>query len=435
MEPESSQLIIKSILIFILLLLSAFFSSAETAVSTCNRLKIKSLADEGNKRAVILLKILDNQNKFLSSVLVGNNIVNLTASAMITEVTIDIIGSKWIGVATGILTLVILIFGEVMPKTVANIHSDKISLMYASILLGIMKLFRPIVIVTDAITSLLLKIMGIRVMPKSLALTANELKTIISVSHEEGEIQADEKDIIDNLFDFKESYAKDVMVPKIDMVVVDINSTRDEILNIFREEQYTRYPIYEDSQDNIVGILNIKDLLMYNNNDKFDIRKILRKPFYTFEYKKTSELLMDMKETSSARTASVSIVLDEYGNAVGMITLEDLLEEIVGEIRDEYDAHENRLIQEINQNVYIIEGSMKLDDINEQLDLYDKNIPFESDEYDSIGGLLIELLERIPSEKDFVYNKYNIKIEAYKVDGNRIDKVKIDLSEVEKIGD
>ena len=227
--------------------------------------------------------------------------------------------------------------------------------------------------------------------------------------------------MINNVFDFGDSMAKDIMVPRIDMSCVDIDATYEELMKTFRQDMFTRLPVYEDTTDNVVGIINMKDILLYRQGDQFSIRDYLRKPHYTYEFKKTSEMLMEMKESP----VNVTIVLDEYGATAGMITLEDMLEEIVGEIRDEYDEDEQDSVQKISEREYVIEGSIKLDDLNELLEL-----ELDSEDYDSLGGFIIERLDHLPQAGESIeYN--NMKFVVQQVDKKRIEKVHLYLPEEE----
>ncbi len=412
MDPSS---VIQLIIIIILLILSAFFSSAETAFTTVNKIRIRSLIDEGNKKAVKVSKIIDNSSKMLSAILIGNNIVNLSASAMVTSLTIKLLGDVYSGIATGILTVLILIFGEITPKTAASIKSEKFALSYANVIYGLIYILTPAIFLLDKLSSLVMHAMHIDPNSKKSAITENELRTIVDVSHEEGVIESEERRIINNLFDFGDSKARDVMIPRIDMSMADVNSSYDDILKLFRQEKYTRFPIYEESVDNVIGIINVKDLLQFDSHDDFNIRNIMREPYFTYEYKNTTELMEELRKTCN----NITIVIDEYGSTVGMITLEDLLEEIIGDIKDEYDTDERESIIKINSNEYIVEGSAKLDDIQDII-----GIKIDSDDYDSIGGYIIEHLDRFPNIGDVVYeNNYKLIIDS--VSKNRIESVHI----------
>ncbi len=311
------------IILLILIILSAFFSSAETALTTVSKITIRSMIEEGNKKAIIVDKIINNQGKMLSAILIGNNLVNIIASALSTILAQNLFGQYAISFATGLLTIVVLIFGEITPKSLATLNALKLSLAYAKIIYSLMFLLTPAIFIINKMAYFFMRLMGIDPTKKMASITETELRTIVDVSHEEGIIEKEERQMINNVFDFGDAIASDVMVPKIDMTMADINSTYDELIKIFRSEKYTRIPIYQDSTDNVIGIINMKDLLLYNPEEIFDVRKYLRSAFYTYESKKLSELMMEMKKTS----VNIVIVLDEYGVTAGLITLEDLLEE------------------------------------------------------------------------------------------------------------
>lgn len=414
---------IQLLILVILILLSAFFSSAETSLTTANRIRIMNLAEEGSKRAAIMLKVIDDSGKMLSAILIGNNIVNILASSLATVLATRLLGNKGVGIATGVLTLLILVFGEITPKTLATIYSEKIGLLYAPVIYYLMIVLTPVIFIVNKLSLGFLKILRVDPNDKNDAMTENELRTIVNVSHEDGVIESEERQMIYNVFDFGDSLAKDIMVPRVDMIFAHVDATREELIEIFKREKFTRLPVYEESTDDVIGILNIKDLLLYENGMEFHVRDILRGAYFTYEYKKTSELMIDMKQDSN----NLAIVLDEYGATAGLITLEDLLEEIVGEIRDEYDEDEKDLIRMLSENEYLIEGSMKLDDVNDALGL-----SFSSEDYDSIGGLIIELLDRLPEEHEAVITEEGIRLEVETIDKNRIDTVRLTIPEKEE---
>lgn len=403
--------------VIVLLCLSAFFSSAETALTTVNKMRIRTLAEAGDKSAITLTKVIENPGKMLSTILVGNNIVNLSASSLMTTLTMQMFGSRAVGAATGVLTLLILVFGEITPKTVSTLYAEKIALSYAKVIYILMVLMTPVIFFVNQLSMGVLFVMRVDPNKKRDAITEDELRTIVQVSHEEGVIETEEKKMINNVFDFGDSVAKDVMVPRIDMVLVDVDASYEELLEIFREEKFTRIPVYEDTTDNVIGIVNMKDLLLYDKTQEFSIRDLLRQPLYTYEYKKTAELMVEMRKTFN----NIVIVLDEYGATAGLITLEDMLEEIVGEIRDEYDEDEEDEVSEIGPDEYMVAGSAKLDDLNERLGL-----SLESEDYDSIGGLVIGLLDHLPENGESV-DCENLHLVVEHVEKNRIDKVRIQI--------
>ena len=406
---------IRLVLVILLLGLSGFFSSAETALTTVSKMRIRTLAEAGDKKAITLMKVIENPGKMLSMILVGNNIVNLSASSMMTTLTMELFGSKAVGVATGVLTLLILVFGEITPKTMATLNAERLSLAYAGIVYWLMRLLTPVIFLVNKLSTAVMFLLRVDPNKKPDAITEDELRTIVEVSHEEGVIESEEKKMINNVFDFGDAVARDVMVPRIDMVMVDVNATYKELIELFRKERFTRIPVYENSTDNVIGIINVKDFLLYDNAQKFSLRDLLRQPLYTYEYKKTAELMVEMRKTSN----NIIIVLDEYGATAGLITLEDMLEEIVGDIRDEYDEDEEDEVKEIAPNEYLVSGSAKLDDLNDRLDL-----ELESEDYDSIGGLVIGLLEHLPEEGEAV-DCGNIRLVVEHIEKNRIDKIRL----------
>ncbi len=419
MEPGS---IVQLIVLFFLLILSGLFSSAETALTTVNRNKLRAMSEEGHKRAGKVLKMTEDSSKLLSTVLVGNNIVNLSASALATTLCTELFGSKFVGLATGILTFLILIFGEITPKSLATLYSLQLSLFYAYPIAFLMFIFTPVIWILNKLSYLIFKLFRIDLNHNPNQMTESELRTIVDVSHEEGVIEPEEKKMITNVVDFGDALSKDIMIPRADMVCADVNSTYEEMIEILNSENYSRIPIYEESKDHIIGILHVKDLFMYRERygtEALDVRKIMRKPLFVYEYQKTARIFADMKTSS----ASVCIVLDEYGITAGLITMEDLVEEIVGDIRDEYDEAEKDLIRTIGENHYNIDAAVKLDDLNDAI-----GTTFQSEHYDSLGGYVIELLDRLPDAGDKV-EEDGILFKVLKMNKNRIDRIELRLPE------
>lgn len=407
-----------TVLIF-LVLLSGFFSSAETALTTVNHVRMQALEEDGNKRAKRVNKILSQYSKMLSTILVGNNLVNISASALATTLAMRV--NLAVGVATGILTVVVLIYGEIIPKTWAMIYSEKLSLFYSGIIYGLMVLLTPVIFIIDKLAGIFMKLLRIDSSKKQAPMTETELKTYVDVSHQDGVIESEEREMIYNVFDFSDAFAKDIMIPRINMVTVDVNATYEKVLGVFRETMYTRIPVYENDKDNIIGIINIKDFILRKAGEKFNVRNYLREAHYTYEFKKIADLMYEIRE----KTTTVSFVLNEYGATVGMITLEDLLEEIVGEIRDEYDGDEDEYIKEMGENSYLVIASMKLDDINDAI-----GTELESEDYDSIGGIFIEQLDRLPEDNEEVTLDNGIHLKVQGIEQNRIKKILMTLPEV-----
>ena len=402
---------IQIIVLILLLLLSGFFSSAETSLTTVSKIKMRALADDGNKRAAAVLEITEKHTgKMLSAILIGNNIVNICATALATTIAYNF-GGYMVSIMTAFMTVAILVFGEITPKNLATIKAQNLALAYIPIIKicnGILRLFR------------------VDPKAKNNTMTEDELRTIVDVSHEDGVIESEEKEMIYNVFDLGDARAKDVMVPRVHVIFADVNSSYAELIDIFKEYKFTRLPIYEDTTDNVIGTINMKDLLLFENREHFQVRDILREAYFTYEYKNISELLVEMKDAS----LNIAIVLDEYGETAGIITLEDILEEIVGEIHDEYDENEEEFVTQVNNREYVVEGSISLDDLNDRLELDEHpKAMLESEDFDSLGGFLIEHLDRLPEVGDEFTTESGIRLVVEKLDKNRVELVHLFMPE------
>ena len=412
---------IQLVVLVILLALSAFFSSAETALTTVNRLRVRALVEEGDDRAIVLSKVIDDPGKLLSAILIGNNIVNISASSIATVLATNLIGSAGAGIATGVMTFLVLIFGEITPKTMASLKAEKIALSYAKIVYALMFVLTPLIFILDFLSGGILRLFGIDPDKRDDSVTEEDLRTIVEAGHEDGVLETEEHKMINNVFDFGDHQATDIMVPRVDMCFLKLDATYEEFIEIYREEKFTRIPVYEETRDNVVGILNVKDLLLYNPKEQeFHVKDFLREAYYTYEFKNTSELMMEMRKNS----ISIAIVLDEYGATAGLVTLEDLLEEIVGDIRDEFDEAEAEEVQQLGEREYLVEGACKLEDLNDMIGL-----GIESEDYDSIGGIVIEALQHLPAEGEEVTTENGTRLVVEKIDKNRIEKVHIYLPE------
>lgn len=381
---------------------------------------MRTLADNGDKRAARVLHVTGNPGKMLSAILIGNNIVNLSASSISTSLAIHLFGNTGAGIATGILTFLILIFGEVTPKTMATIKADSMSLTVAAPIGLLMKILTPVIFIINKLSLGLMFLLHVNIKDAQKKMTEEELRTIVDVSQENGVIEHEERDMIHNLFDFGDAEAKEIMVPRIDMTFVQADATYQEVLDIFRQDMFTRLPVYEDSTDNVIGIINMKDFLLQNDTPEFSVRKLLREPYFTYEHKNTADLFLEMRKSS----ISLAIVLDEYGVTAGLITLEDLLEEIVGEIRDEYDADEEDDITRISDREFYVLGSANLNDVSEALSLH-----FTSDDYDTIGGYCLGLLDHLPEKNEIILTDNNILLRIDRMEKNRIERIYIRLPE------
>ena len=401
------------LIIIILLILSAYFSSAETALTTVNKIRMRSLAEENNKAAKRVLKLIEEPSKMLSAVLICNNIVNLSASSISTSYAFSIckrIGmenstSLFAGIATGILTVLILIFGEITPKNLATKNAEKLALFYASSISAITHILTPVIFIVNQFAKFLMFLLRVDTSKKSSSITEDELRTFVDVSHEEGVIESEERKMITNIVDFGDTLAKDVMIPRMDIAMVEANISYDELLTEFTENKYARLPVYEETIDHIIGIINLKDFVFYQGDkENLNIKSLMREAHVTYEYKNVSELFMEMRKDSIPMT----IVLDEYGALAGLITMEDLIEEIVGDIFDEYDESRDTFRTQVDNSI-IIDGLASLDDVEQELD-----IEFGDVEMETLNGYLTELLGHIPSredlDKEIVANGYRFKI-------------------------
>ena len=403
------------ILLAVLIGMSAFFSASETALMSLSKIRIRHLVDEKVKGAETVSKLVENPNKLLGSILVGNNLVNIGASALATALAIDYLGSTGVAVATAAMTILVLIFGEITPKSLAAQHSEFISLKIAKVITLFIVIFNPLVSIFLFVTNGLIKLLGGKPGRTQPFITEDELKTMVNVSHEEGVLEGEEKQMIYNVFEFGDTQVRDVMTPRTDMASIEVSATYEKIIETFKTEQFSRLPIYQETTDNIIGILYIKDLIFRaSENTIFDIHDYIREPYFTFEYKKTTELFQELR----SHRIPMAIVLDEYGGTAGIVTVEDLIEEIVGDIRDEYDDHEKD-IEVIKEDEYIVEGSTRIDELNDMI-----GVRIESEDFDTIGGFIVGEFGYIPEVNETI--EYGgIKFVIEEVDRNRIEKLRI----------
>lgn len=403
------------VLLIILLVMSGFFSMSETALMALSKIRIRHMVEEGVKGAKLVEKLTEEPNKLLGAILIGNNIVNIGASALATSLALKAFGESGVGIVTIIMTVLVLIFGEITPKSIAKQKSEKVALRVSKIINLTVKIFKPFIAIFTAISGIFIKLLGCNPKASEPFITEEELRTMVGVSEEEGVLEGVEKEMIFNVFDFVDAQVKDVMVQRVDVIAVDVNATYDEVLEVIKTEQFSRIPVYNQTIDDVVGILNVKDLIMAERNkEDFKVINYMREPYYTFEFKKIKELFSEMKKTRN----HIAVVLDEYGGNVGIVTIEDLIEEVFGDIEDEYDD-ENNEIEVVKEDEYIVDGSARLDDISDLI-----GVNMESEEFDSVGGLIIGELGRFP-EQDEEITSNNIRFVVEDIDKNRIKKVRI----------
>ncbi len=403
------------IVLFVLLAFSAFFSASETALMSISKIRVRHMVEEEVGKAKLVQRLIESPNKLLGAILVGNNVVNIGASALATSLAIQYFGVAGVPLATAVMTILVLIFGEITPKSLAAQFSEKTSLSVIRPIALIVIILTPITNILMFFTNFIIKLLGGNSKQFVPFITQEELMTIVNVSHEEGVLEGEEREMIHNVFEFGDTHTKDIMTIRADMFAVDMEITYDELMNLYKEEQFSRIPVYGESYDHIEGVLYVKDLLFFEGEKlDFKITDFIRPAYYTYEFKKTADLFKEMRDNR----IGMSIVLDEYGGTAGLVTIEDLVEEIVGDIEDEYDDEEND-IEVVKEDEYIVDGSVRLEIINEMI-----GINLESEDFDSIGGFVIGLIGRLP-EIGEVVDFDTIKFIIESIDKNRIEKIRI----------
>lgn len=420
---DSSQIVMIVIFIF-LIAMSALFSMSETAFMSVNKIRIKTLAEEDNKKAQLIAALLADQHRLLSSILVGNNLVNIAASSLTTSFVISIFGNEGTGVAiaTGVVTLVILIFGEITPKSLATQNAESIAFGVCRFIKMITVIFTPVVFLLNIVSGFFIRLFGGQA-DKGPTMTEEDLKTIVTVSHEEGVLEDEEKEMIHNVFEFGETELKEVMTPRIHVESIPDDITYDEIIQLFRECQFSRMPVHSESYDEIIGVLYIKDLFLVDvDREDFDVKKIMRETYVVYEFNQISYVFEAMRKNH----VSLAVVLDEYGVMSGIVTLEDIVEEIVGEIDDEYDAIEQSVI-DLGNDQYLIDGSLNIDEVNDAC-----HTAFDSEDFESIGGLVLGQCNGSPQvNQEFMID--NVILTIKEIDKNRIVLLQLKIIHDEEV--
>lgn len=389
MDPDSLW---QMIVLLLCLILSGFFSSSETALMSINKIKMRQSVDAGVPGAALVWHMLEEPERWLSTILVGNNVVNIAASAVATALAINLFGKAGVGIATGVMTLLILIFAEITPKSMAATRAEKLALRIARPVYFLSNVLKPIVFALTAITHLIMRMTGSYGLIKEPQVTEEELRTMMAVSHEEGVLEGKEKRLLENVFEFCDAQVREAMIARTDITAIPVEASYEDVAEAFRSRRCSRIPVFEESMDNMIGIIHIKDFFLYQKRrDSFHVRDLMRKPFYTIESKRIADLFEEMR----GRRLQMAIVVDEYGGTAGIITIQDLIEVIFGEIDDEYDISEEKIKKKINPNTYWVDGSMKLKDINELLP-----VKLESEDFETIGGLMTGELGRLPMKGD-----------------------------------
>ena len=422
MDPEQSM----QIVIFIVcLVLSAFFSASESALLSVNKIRMRTLAEDGDKRAKTVEKLLSNTNALLSTILVGNNLVNILATSLTTSIAIAIFGNSGIGIATAVVTILILIFSEITPKSLSTKYADSFSLRIGKIITWLIVLFKPVVIILNFISGMIIKLFGGNI-EEAPAITEEDLKTFVTVGHEAGVLETEEKEMIHNVFEFGDTEIREIMTPRINVISVAEDVTYDELIETYKKEQFSRILVHSQSFDEILGVLNMKDLLFIDfDKEDFSIKDYMREAYMVYEFNHISDVFAAMRK----ERVSLAVVLDEYGVMSGLVTFEDIVEEIVGNIDDEYDEEEE-LIKQIDDKSYYVDGAMSFNEINDEIGTH-----FESEEFESIGGMVLGACNGAPElHHQLVID--DVLIEVEKIHKNRISLLKLTIMDpIEETGE
>ena len=406
---------IEIILFFICLLLSGFFSSSEVALISITRAKVHALLNQGRKGAEALDILKRSTDTVLITILIGNNIVNIAAASLATAIAIGIYGDVGIGIATGVTVILMLIFGEIGPKMYASRHTEELALRVALPILYLSNVIYPVLWVSDRIKQQFAFRPGVT----EPVVTEEEIKEWIDVGEEEGTIEEQEREMLYSVLRFGDTTVREVMTPRVDVVMIEDTSTLENALSIFNETGFSRIPVYHEQIDNVVGLLNIKDIFAAAFRQQMDvtIKDLMYEPCFVPESKKIDELLKELQVMKQ----HMAVVLDEYGSFAGIVTVEDMLEELVGEIMDEFDEEEPE-VQKIGEGVYLVDAQAWVGHLNEDLNL---SLP-ETDSYETIGGLVIDRLGHIPRRGEVArIDESNIKLVVTQMQGRRIVKVKL----------
>lgn len=426
-------MVLEFVVIGVCIVFSGFFSATETALTSLNELKVKHILQEKGEKAKDLELWLLHPNKVLNTILIGNNIVNILGSVVATQLSVKIFGDASIAITTGVMTFLVLIFGEITPKTFAKHNPDKISLLSMKLLKLFFFLFYPVSYSMNKFVKILIKIAGGDVDKGAPKITEDEIEFFISVGEKEGVLENQKREMLHNIFEISDTLAKEVMVPRPDLVSIRYGTPIDDVLDIITKSEYSRIPVYENKLDNILGILYVKDFLKYIKQDikGIDIKAILRKPYFVPSTKRIDDLLREFQ----LNRIHFAVVIDEYGGVDGIVTLEDILEEIVGEIRDEYDKDEVDELVKVAEDSYEINPLMDIDDFREFFNIEISDDDEDEEEYETLSGLIFEMAGKIPNVGDkYIYN--NLELEVKEKDGRRLKKVlvkKITEKEHEKV--
>ena len=403
-------------LLVVLLICSAFFSATETAMFSAKKVRIRHLAEDGDRRAILTARMMEQPSRLISTILVGNNVVNIGATAIATTLAINIFGDTGAGIATGFMTLAILIFGEITPKTLAARRAEEFALGASGIINIIGVIFYPIVRAINLLTGVLIRLFGGNTQDSPLV-TEEEIRMLVNVGQEEGLLDQDEREMINSIFEFDDTLVREVMVPRIDITAVNAAESIGSVIKLIVAVGHSRIPVYENTVDDIIGVLYAKDLfepLLEQDGAPVNVKQMMRPAYYVPESKKVRDLFAELRKEK----IHMAIVLDEYGGTAGVVTIEDLIEEIVGDIQDEFDREEKN-IETLSDGSMLVDARTSIYDINEIL-----NLDLPDDEYDTISGLVFHVLGKVPQEGQEL-DVANLHVIVDKVIGRRIAKLRL----------
>lgn len=400
----------------ILIILSMIFSASESAFLSINKLRIRFLRSKKNKKAIKTGHLLDKKEQLLNTILVGNNIVNIAITSLLTSIALQLFGQAGIGIATLITTIILLIFGEITPKTIASKHPEPIAFLFSGFIQFFMKIMSPFVFVFTWISRNLTKLLGIKYNKKNVSFTEEEIKSFIDVGEEEGVLEENEKKMMHRVFKFTDLEAHDVMVPRTRIIAVQVTASYQDVLELSQRTRLSRFPVFKNDIDNIVGILYIKDLLFYHEKaEDFSIQKIMRPPLFVIGTKKMSSVQQMLRENKQ----SLAVVIDEYSGTAGILSIEDITKEIFGTTSN--DFYNLNVIDnlDISTGKTYVAGSTRLIDISEKL-----GIKLNSEFYETIAGFITERLDRIPVVNDKI-TESGFSFQVTEADETRVKQIKI----------
>lgn len=403
------------LLIFILIASSAFLMAAETGMLAASRFKLRHLASSGLKRAALALKILEHPEKLLGAILVGNNIVQAALSALITALAIAWVGERGVIYATFIIAALVLFFCELVPKSYSSRHPERVSLWLAWPVYIWLLVFTPIVKCITFFSNPLLRLMGAGEMKPAPSISEDELKTIIRMGEEEGVVPKEKRRILHRVLEMSDLYVREIMVPRTRIKAIDVDTPIKDVVALFKDAGFSRMPVYKETLDNVVGVVHVKDIMNYWDTEKpFNLADVMRKPFFVPDSAKAERLLEEFRRSRS----HIAIVVDEYGGIEGLATMEDILEEIVGEIQDEHDEEADKVI-ELSDGSALVDGSTTIKEVNERLNL---DLPEDVDT--TIGGFVMTIMGRIPKEKESIARD-DINFTVERIIGRRVARIRV----------